>query len=107
MANATKKSIAIFVINDDATLKTQVQEIDLENGVSDSNQVKVNESNLHEKIFGRISKKAHLITQIHTSVNVIKSVAKTTIQRENVTLNNLGSASTYLSNFLAENGTLQ
>lgn len=96
-ADASRKSIQIFALNfKQKTRKTY--EVDVENSVYNG---QLNESNLHDKIFGSIIKRPNLV--INTVATFKESVLKTTVQRGNETLINLASADYYFSNFIARN----
>lgn len=93
----SKKSIEIFALNYKID-KRGNHRADEEKSVYKGS---LNESNLHDKIFGSISKKPNLI--IHTITASKESMVKTSVQQANTTLINLGSADYYLSNFIARN----
>lgn len=96
-ANTSKQSIEIFALNYGRKYLTH-SSVDVE---SSAYIGPLNASNLHENIFGSISKKPHLF--IHTITPNKESVSKISVQRGNETLVDLGSADYYLSNFLRRN----
>lgn len=104
VANASRKSIEIFVLNYKASQNVEPKEIDVENSSCAWNN-QVNECNLHDKIFGEISKKISL--SIHLKSTTIKSVTKEPILYGNNALVNFGVARNYLRNFFVRNLRLE
>lgn len=107
MTNTSRNPFEIYVLNYEAKNSFHnrynwysTSKIDVENSVFGNVEMN-NESNLHDRMFGSISKKPNLI--IHTLTATNKSVTKTSVQRGNATLNNLGNADYYLANFVARN----
>lgn len=93
----SKKLIEIFPLN-------YKEEIYGSSSIDEKNSIyndSLNANKLHDKIFGSISKKP--IVVIHTVTAADESITKTTVQRDNTTFINLGSANYYFSNFLARN----
>lgn len=96
MANTSKKPIQVYVIN------AIYEEIDRNFVEIDVDDIGVNDrANLHDLIFGAISKKRILF--IPTKAAHSGSSFKTAMGPGNQTLVNLGSADYYLSNFIARN----
>lgn len=100
MANASRKSMEIFVLNYKTQEIVEPQEIDVENCDGFRND-QVNECNLHEKIFGQISRKTLLA--VHSLTTSMKTATTESILHGNNTLVNFGQARFYLTNFLVRN----
>lgn len=103
MANASRKSLEVFVFNHKTIVDLDVQEIDVENSVEynmNNQSNDADQSDLNGKIFGSIIRKPNVCMIIPTTVN--GSITKP-VHRGNNILINLGSADYYLSNFIVRN----